>query len=1047
MTYLFHVKSKNIYILIKGFMFFICMKQITAEFIRYKALYSGSVSDYDVVIPKRILANGTEIKMVTEDYRNRFRRDISGMEKLRIKLYLSSRNEILELWPSFSFISNNLKIEMKSQKSSHEISSKFPTMCHYRGIIKGQPESSVAVSACSGLVGYIKTSAGQFWIEPSKNFSNSNNEITHILFRRDAVTQVYSKRKRRKRRKKHENLCGTKEPHRIVESQLEWNQKPGWVRVQGRGRRRGTSSKGLRHSSKRIRRSVSKEQHVETLLVADYSMVEFYNGEDIEMYLLSIMNMVSVMYQDPSIGNYINIVVVRIILLEEDTTEGLNITINADKTLDSFCRWQKSLNKPLEDDPLHHDVAILITRKDICSGADTPCSTLGVAHVGGMCQPDRSCSVNEDNGITLAHTIAHELGHNFGMYHDSKKVGCSGHDGSTQHIMTPSFEANTLHIAWSPCSRRDITHFLDGGLGTCLEDKPTISTPLEYPELPVGVIYNAEYQCKLQFGVEDSSVCIPIDEVCSKLWCIVDNLCTTMLHPAAPGTSCGKHKWCERQQCVGMEDKIEVPVDGGWGKWSEWSPCSRTCGAGVSTTVRQCDHPPPSNGGKYCLGQRMRYKICNTEDCLDDSVSFRAEQCSSFNNKTVFGRNEVTWLPYFESKPCRLYCTDKDETTIMPMGVPVLDGTPCNLGTRDMCISGLCHKVGCDWVVESNAEEDKCGVCKGDGSLCVTITGYYNKTYGSGYTEFVSIPKNARNILIEELGNSKNYISVGSTSDDTFYLNGNKAITLPGEYTIANSQALYRRQKEREKLHILGPIQEAILIYLIFQGSYKNSGIRFEYTLPHLNINDKTNYEWGLSDWTACSVTCGGGMQYTTPVCKEKDIGIVNSSFCSSEKPAKSVRTCNLQPCTHRWWTGPWQLCPVTCGDLALRSRTVLCISNDDHQIALPDSDCEDQPRPHQEEPCINTPSCLSSIYLFTNVSNSDYIMNQSKSKRLQFKANFQDKSRNKWIILPWSQCSVSCGLGFKKRTVYCSRGDICDTRSKPIEMKQCFKKCLIKER
>lgn len=38
-------------------------------------------------------------------------------------------------------------------------------------------------------------------------------------------------------------------------------------------------------------------------------------------------------------------------------------------------------------------------------------STLGVANVGGMCKPDRSCSVNEDSGITLAHTITHEIGH------------------------------------------------------------------------------------------------------------------------------------------------------------------------------------------------------------------------------------------------------------------------------------------------------------------------------------------------------------------------------------------------------------------------------------------------------------------------------------------------------------------------------------------------------------------------------------------------------------------------------------------------------------
>lgn len=37
--------------------------------------------------------------------------------------------------------------------------------------------------------------------------------------------------------------------------------------------------------------------------------------------------------------------------------------------------------------------------------------TLGLANVGGMCKPKQSCSVNEDNGIMLSHTIAHELGH------------------------------------------------------------------------------------------------------------------------------------------------------------------------------------------------------------------------------------------------------------------------------------------------------------------------------------------------------------------------------------------------------------------------------------------------------------------------------------------------------------------------------------------------------------------------------------------------------------------------------------------------------------
>lgn len=106
-----------------------------------------------------------------------------------------------------------------------------------------------------------------------------------------------------------------------------------------------------------------------------------------------------------------NVVVVRIMLLEEERE--FNTTVNADITLKEFCKWQMSLNPKNDSHPHHHDVAILVTRRDICARKNTPCSTLGVAHVAGMCRPDRSCSVNEDNGITLAHTITHEMGHKY----------------------------------------------------------------------------------------------------------------------------------------------------------------------------------------------------------------------------------------------------------------------------------------------------------------------------------------------------------------------------------------------------------------------------------------------------------------------------------------------------------------------------------------------------------------------------------------------------------------------------------------------------------
>lgn len=36
---------------------------------------------------------------------------------------------------------------------------------------------------------------------------------------------------------------------------------------------------------------------------------------------------------------------------------------------------------------------------------------LGLAELGTLCDPSRSCSISEENGLSAAFTIAHELGH------------------------------------------------------------------------------------------------------------------------------------------------------------------------------------------------------------------------------------------------------------------------------------------------------------------------------------------------------------------------------------------------------------------------------------------------------------------------------------------------------------------------------------------------------------------------------------------------------------------------------------------------------------
>lgn len=56
-------------------------------------------------------------------------------------------------------------------------------------------------------------------------------------------------------------------------------------------------------------------------------------------------------------------------------------------------------------------------------------------------------------------------------------------------------------------------------------------------------------------------------------------------------------------------------VDGNWGAWSSPSPCSATCGQGLSMKVRFCDSPAPSNGGQPCSGDASVASTCSMPAC------------------------------------------------------------------------------------------------------------------------------------------------------------------------------------------------------------------------------------------------------------------------------------------------------------------------------------------------------------------------------------------------------------------------------------------------
>ncbi|XP_028167444.1 A disintegrin and metalloproteinase with thrombospondin motifs 7 [Ostrinia furnacalis] len=1005
---------------------------------------------------------------------------------LHYNLTVDGRDLRLDLRPSVSFVGPAMIIERhRISGRTRERPKPKATACHYTGAIRGQPSSSIALSACDGLAGLLRTEHGEYWIEPSNQISSDSSQgRPHVIYKRSALmqqgthrgkrevdtrthsdrpTQRFSSNKytqnqpnkyydtarrdrlamdrrrreyleerrrrleamrrnpteyrshqaklrmeqrrlqamsksisvesksveqnsalkngnrkkinndmrlrrvknRRNRRRRSKN-CATKQPPYQWKTKDMDHHELEQHKNKGQNRNNHYNSNYRRGNPRRQRRptrSVSKPRHVEVLLVADKSMTDFHDEDNIETYLLTIMNMVSSLYMDPSIGNYIKVVVVKIIFVEDlGAAPDLEVTSDADTTLTSFCRWQQQLNPDDDANPHHHDVAILITRQDICSQHGNPCSTLGVAHVAGMCKPDRSCSVNEDNGIMLAHTITHELGHNFGLYHDTEKIGCHRREGSTLHIMTPIFEADTVQVAWSRCSKRDVTNFLDAGMGECLSDRPSQDEYI-YPEVPAGVMFDAATQCHLQFGAE-AVVCAKPSELCEHLWCLVNNTCKTMLRPAAPGTTCGPDMWCQNQTCVARTPS-PAPRHGGWGPWSEWSECSRTCGAGVSTQSRKCNNPEPSNKGNYCIGDRSRYKICNTDPCPINEPTFREVQCAKYNNRTYKNVTVAEWIPYFDQdRPCELKCVPRDDSDLQLMSPAfVADGTPCrqSIGSRDMCIAGVCYKVGCDWEVNSDAEEDACGVCGGNGSACKTVKGIYSKgtTKQSGFSEVAVIPAGSRNVKIQEKVSPGNYISIGSAKSRKIYLSGARNTTLT-EYFVAGAQAIYERDRDWEKVRISGPIEEDIKVYQrIYRGRHRNPGVTYQYTVDRQR---QRRFGYRLSDWSPCSVTCGVGYMRRHYECVDEHNHLVEQSQCYHIEPPRHealMQQCRPAACPH-WWVGAWNHCSKPChmpGEEATKQRSVYCVDKVSNGV-VEDSKCDAATKPISIIKCADVPAC-----------------------------------------------------------------------------------------
>ncbi|XP_024131885.1 A disintegrin and metalloproteinase with thrombospondin motifs 12 isoform X1 [Oryzias melastigma] len=951
--------------------------------------------DRSVVHPVKTSADGEFISNEVSHHFNvgRHRRDLQGQppqSQVYYQLSYKGRTLKFNLTANKHLISSDYVLE-KRKDNSTEHRSVQRNSCHLIGTVEvSGVRGTAAISTCAGLTGFFSLPDGHFFIEPVQKSPDGLPE-PHIIYPK--ASSGTHRHKRDSEPEETRSPCGVQDaPSDSIQAERE---REEWEREQQRAGARA-----------RNHRSVSRERWVETMVVADSKLIEYHGSDNVESYIFTIMNMVAGIFHDASIGNAIHVILVRLILLQGQE-KGLKIVHNADTTLASFCAWQKHLNPQNDAHPAHHDLGILITRKDICAGMNQPCETLGLSHLSGMCQPHRSCNINEDSGLPVAFTVAHEMGHSFGIQHDGQGNDCEL-QGRHPFIMSRQLMYDTSPLTWSSCSKDYVTRFLDRGWGFCLDDRPSkrdIATPLAR----LGLRYTTHHQCQLQYG-PNATFCPEVDNVCQILWCSVNGSCRSKLDSPIDGTRCGPEKWCISGECV-IVGKLPETVNGGWGPWSSWSYCSRTCGTGVQSAERECNNPKPEFGGRYCTGERKRYRTCNTKPCQRNKPTFREMLCSEFD--TVPYHNELyRWIPVFSpTNPCELHCQPVGEFFSERMLDVVTDGTPCfmNNKSRNICVNGVCKDVGCDYGIESNAVEDQCGVCLGDGTSCQTVSKSFDQGEEFGYMDVGVIPEGARYISVKEASEVGNFLALKSVESEEYFLNGNFIIQWNGEYEVGGTTFYYERNGNMENLTAPGPTKHPVMLQLLIQE--KNPGIKYEYTIKKTkdSENEVTEpiYIWKHGAWTACSTTCGQGEQHQPVRCFQEDVGVVDESLCDPDnRPEDKLRQCKNMECPARWWVGSWQQCTATCGSEGVRKRTVLCVRTVSwEERVLHPVECKHLLKPKPIVPCNRDVPC-----------------------------------GHEWAVSSWEECSVSCGGGVRSRNVTCTLKprNPCNAATKPRSRSLC---------
>ncbi|XP_059958547.1 disintegrin and metalloproteinase domain-containing protein 28 isoform X3 [Mesoplodon densirostris] len=517
--------------------------------------------------------------------------------------------------------------------------------CYYQGHIINENVSDASISTCRGLRGYFSQGDHKYFIEPLS--PTTQDEQEHALFKHDPDEQ------------KTNSNCGMDDMLWVPE--IHQKAVP--------------SATSLVKS--KDQKAWEQNKYIEYFLVLDNGEFKKYNQdqEEIRKRVFEMVNYINMLYK--KLNTHVALIGMEI----WNDKDKIKISPNASLTLENFAKWREGVLLRRK----RHDVAQLITASEF-SG-----TTVGLAFMSTMCSPYHSAGIVQDyshNMLSVAGTMAHEMGHNFGMFHDTYACKCP----STVCVMD---RALSFYIPtdFSSCSRVSYEKFLEDKLSNCLFNVPLPTDIISTPICGNQLIEMGE-DCDCGTPEECTNVCCDAKtcKIKANFQCAVGECCEKCQFKKA-GEVCrpAKHECDLPEMCDGKsglcpDDRFQVngfPCQNGKGY----------CLMGMCPTLEeQCTElwgPGTQVADKSCFSRNERgssYGYCRKVDdtripCKENDAMCGKLFCNGGSDYLLWKGRIITFLT------CKTF---EPEDSSQEISI-VANGTKC--GENKVCINAECVDV------------------------------------------------------------------------------------------------------------------------------------------------------------------------------------------------------------------------------------------------------------------------------------------------------------------------------------------------------------------